>query len=828
MSETIDIQSDKTMLRRIEQYKDRWSSYEGNVGIRSISQKLSPKKLRQYDCFKDYDDQFLEKISPDISVAEWSKNAVLFEEGAYIDLAFFLVDGEVETFQHSLNDSHHEAAPIFDPLRTIVMSRDTLSSGLSKDLEKASQPASPKKHKGNAIHLLSSNVDFPKGAGSMLSHGEIFGEIGAMSGWPQSVTARTSSNCTLVQIRVAALRAMKRKSSALKNWIDKLYRSRFLVAQLKVTPMLQNCDAKFINTLKEQVELVSAGPGDVIAKEGGAVDAIYLVRSGFVKLLQKFSEGDIVVSYLSKGMSFGEAELLLDDITGWEMTAVSVEYAELIKIPKQHFSALLDQRPDIEECLWKTAVDRIREAGYSRRNISSSAFTQLALTRGLVQANSLLVMDLETCTRCDDCVRACAATHSGRPRFVREGDKVDNLLIPKSCYHCQDPVCMVGCPTGAIQRGGIGALVEINDQICIGCGACANNCPYDSIVMHTTGQTWPNDMLPSVLRGKSQKVASKCNLCHDTGHEPACVINCPQGSASRVNSIEGFQALLSKPANGTTASTPKNKTESPLLKAGFFLGMISSVVVFIVNLMVSQVRPNNIWGFSYGAAATLLLVGAALLGARRRTMKLSTRLRLGRAVTWRTFHLYSGILFFLLMLMHVGFKLPTGVLNASVWWVSLIVFLSGLLGWALQKWMPRVLSSGLSTEIHHGRVQELVDEIRERAEKYLSKCQDPVKSFYEKKVLPELQRPQARFVYFFDITGGLQSKLREFDYLKTLLGGEEKDKLQALLQLYKSKLKIDAHYTLQRPLRWWLYAHLPISMLLIVLVFIHILAVSYY
>jgi len=815
------------MLRRIEQYKDRWSSYEGNAGIRSISQKLTPKKLRQYDCFKDYDDSFLEKISPDISVAEWSKNAVLFEEGAYIDLAFFLVDGEVETFQQSLNNGRNEIAPIFDPSRTTVMSRDTLPPNFSKGVVKATKSAASK-DKGHAIHLLSSNVDFQKGDGSILNRGEIFGEIGAMSGWPQSVTARTTSQCTLVQIRVAALRAMKRKSPVLKNWIDKLYRNRFLVAQLKVTPMLQNCSMEFINTLKDQVELVSADPGDVIAEEGGDVDAIYLVRSGFVKLLQKFSEGNIVVSYLSKGMSFGEAELLLDDISGWEMTAVSVEYAELIKIPKKYFNTLLDQHPDIKTSLWKTAVDRIREAGYSRRNISSSAFTQLSLDKGLVQANSLLVMDLETCTRCDDCVKACAATHDGRPRFVREGDKVDNLLIPKSCYHCQDPVCMVGCPTGAIQRSGIGEMVRINDQICIGCGTCANNCPYNSIVMHPTGKSWPNDMLPSVLRGKDQRVASKCDLCQSAGHEPACVSNCPQGSASRVNSIEGFQLLLSKQSSETLPSSARKKPESPLLKAGFYLGMISSVVVFIVNLIVSQVRPNNIWGFSYGAAATLLLVGAALLGARRRTMKISTRLRLGKAVTWRTFHLYSGILFFSLMLMHTGFKLPTGVLNGSVWWVSLIVFLSGLLGWALQKWMPKVLSSGLSTEINYARVHELVDEIRKTAEKDLSKCQDPVKSFYEKKVLPELQRPEAHFVYFFDITGGLQSKLREFDYLKTLLGNEEKEKLQALLQLYKAKLKIDAHYTLQRPLRWWLYAHLPVSMLLIVLVFIHILVVTYY
>jgi Fe-S-cluster-containing dehydrogenase component len=141
-------------------------------------------------------------------------------------------------------------------------------------------------------------------------------------------------------------------------------------------------------------------------------------------------------------------------------------------------------------------------------------------------------------------VRACAATHSGRPRFVREGDKVDNLLIARSCLHCQDPVCLIGCPTGAIHRGGIGDVVAIREDICIGCGTCARNCPYDAIVMHETGEEWPLDSEPESLRGQERLVASKCDLCYDTGHGPACVSNCPQGCAFRIRGGEQFETLV--------------------------------------------------------------------------------------------------------------------------------------------------------------------------------------------------------------------------------------------------------------------------------------------
>ena len=59
-------------------------------------------------------------------------------------------------------------------------------------------------------------------------------------------------------------------------------------------------------------------------------DAVYLVRSGFVKLVQRFGEGDVVVSYLSKGMTLGEVEVLVEGLGRWEVTASALEYAELV------------------------------------------------------------------------------------------------------------------------------------------------------------------------------------------------------------------------------------------------------------------------------------------------------------------------------------------------------------------------------------------------------------------------------------------------------------------------------------------------------------------
>ncbi len=64
---------------------------------------------------------------------------------------------------------------------------------------------------------------------------------------------------------------------------------------------------------------------------------------------------------------------------------------------------------------------------------------------------------------------AAAASSSTAPRFGK-------YLVPTTCRSCLDPVCMIGCPVGSIHRGNNGEIL-IEDW-CIGCEACASQCPY--------------------------------------------------------------------------------------------------------------------------------------------------------------------------------------------------------------------------------------------------------------------------------------------------------------------------------------------------------------
>ena len=178
--------------------------------------------------------------------------------------------------------------------------------------------------------------------------------------------------------------------------------------------------------------------------------------------------------------------------------------------------------------------------------------------------------------------------------------------------------------------------------------------------------------------------------------------------------------------------------------------------------------------------------------------------------------------------MHSAFRLPSGWVTWWLWLLSLWTVASGILGRLLQKWIPRVLASGLSTEVLFERIPELSEEIRQRAEKVAEAADEAVRSLYYRGLAAELAAPRRRWIYLFDITGGIGKRLGEFAHLRPLLAEEERERLEELESLYRTKLEIDAHYTLQQVLRWWLYAHLPTSFLLLVFIALHLYTVLFY
>ena len=224
---------------------------------------------------------------------------------------------------------------------------------------------------------------------------------------------------------------------------------------------------------------------------------------------------------------------------------------ELVKISKAAFQELLASSLNVHQRVEKVIAERQQKADVHTKSdipafistqAQSAAFEQL----GLIQGQQLMLIDLDRCTRCNQCVDACVASHDdGRTRLYLDGPRFENFLVPISCRSCLDPVCMIGCPVGSINRGEKGEIV-IEDW-CIGCGVCADQCPYGSILMNPLTKPMDlNERGRMVLEAGTEirsivEQAVVCDLCSSLpSQQPSCVYACPHDAALRVNAQDFF------------------------------------------------------------------------------------------------------------------------------------------------------------------------------------------------------------------------------------------------------------------------------------------------
>jgi CRP-like cAMP-binding protein/Fe-S-cluster-containing hydrogenase component 2 len=375
-----------------------------------------------------------------------------------------------------------------------------------------------------------------------------------MSFYPRSATVRAAEDCTLLEMLRNVLYIMQR-SPTFREILERNYRERAINNHLQSVPIFaafRENEVQFdrlVAFLKEKVQLRRCEPGETIFRQGApADDGFYLVRTGFVKVSQKRPGGDHVLNYIGPGGYFGEVGLLsnIPEIRAFAppgvrtATCTALDHVDLVRITAADFRDIVAQyperlrRPLIEGAL--KSLERDRDALGTLKQNSLGNF----LGQGLMNAQSLLVLDLEKCTRCDECTKACADTHEGVTRLIREGLRFDKFLVASSCRSCLDPYCMVGCPVGSIRRRETREII-IEDW-CIGCGKCAENCPYGNINMHPfpTGELGPDPDTPGRMIPVVQQKATTCDLCHDLGPnaEPSCVYACPHDAAHRVSGSE--------------------------------------------------------------------------------------------------------------------------------------------------------------------------------------------------------------------------------------------------------------------------------------------------
>jgi Fe-S-cluster-containing dehydrogenase component/CRP-like cAMP-binding protein len=507
----------------------------------------------------------------DTRLTTYQDGEMVLREGDHGSSAFLILEGCVDVVLKHL------------PRQMLGRSTPQKQSWLSTLARWWTNPSYPEVRRANAVQTPLSTLprpriflqDIPAILGPddriELHAGHVFGELAALARTPRSATVLAQGSATLLEIRWQGLRDILRFDEALRRHIDRLYRENSLQVHLRETPLLSRLSPEALQEVADATQFATYGNFEwqhrfrqsadadpqerilaepLIAEEGDYPDGLLLLRNGFARLSRRCDSGHKTQAYLSKGDAFGLRELARNwrraDVQGWEASLRAVGYVDVLRIPTPIVERLILPTLDDAQLASIVGQPQTRRAASSRDATTKanlfvasndqveSGLLEFLVDNRFVNGTAAMVIDLDRCTRCDDCVRACAATHDNNPRFTREGTKFERFQIAHACMHCIDPVCMIGCPTGAIHREPDSGLAVITDDTCIGCATCANSCPYQNIRM-VEARNANGELLRDADTQQPIAKATKCDLCVGQLGGPACQRACPHDALVRID-----------------------------------------------------------------------------------------------------------------------------------------------------------------------------------------------------------------------------------------------------------------------------------------------------
>jgi len=276
-----------------------------------------------------------------------------------------------------------------------------------------------------------------------------------------------------------------------------------------------------------------------------------------------------------------------------------------------------------------------------------------------------------------------------------------------------------------------------------------------------------------------------------------------------------------------------DRTHRTWVIATVALAAISTVAYILYAVETpSGPRGGSALGLTFGIAGYAMMLYAGLLGARKQV----PTWRIGRAQTWMRGHLWLGLLSLLLILFHAGFVFR-GPLTLILMLLFFIVIGSGILGAAIQHYVPSLMTSRVPLETIYEEIPHVRAQLREEADQLAASICGPLEAEESQTVLVEIEhddRERFREVYWNkvrpyladpEIQGAeLADPLRSgetFEALRRLLAPATHGVLDDLENICEEEQQLSRQIRIYRWLHVWLLVHVPLSIALLVLGAIH-------
>lgn len=434
---------------------------------------------------------------------------------------------------------------------------------------------------------------------AVLGRGEFVGERGMLTGQQRTATVKAQTTAMVLEVPEQVIQRMMEVAPSVRHYFENLHNTRSIVSILKRMALFQGVADQDMHWLASKVRFRNYERDEVLFADREeaqpAREALHVILDGFVKVARMSSGShpgqgkERIIAYRQNGDYFAGGLDMLGD--GKAVTATAINRVRLAEIRREDMLVILSRYPEVNQRFmhrlqeYRVMADAaqtfigprdllLRGQTQALAEAEARAGLRALVGGGVVEGTEVLVIDLDKCVHCDKCEEACERRH-GHSRMNRRGMVVGNISVATACRHCQDPVCLL-CSRAGIARLPSGE-VYITES-CIGCGICAERCPYDNISIISLNEqeaapssTWerftrffskgvgreygkrqlpmaqqfamPGPLTPAdgsdAIAEVRKKLAIKCDLCAGYSNQ-ACVQACPTGAAFRVQPGQFF------------------------------------------------------------------------------------------------------------------------------------------------------------------------------------------------------------------------------------------------------------------------------------------------
>jgi hypothetical protein len=200
----------------------------------------------------------------------------------------------------------------------------------------------------------------------------------------------------------------------------------------------------------------------------------------------------------------------------------------------------------------------------------------------------------------------------------------------------------------------------------------------------------------------------------------------------------------------------------------------------------------------------------------------------GAASAWLQLHVYAGAVAIGTFVLHAGIHWPEGLLERLLAATFLLMAGSGVLGLYWSRRLPNRLTRR-GEEVIFERIPGMIARLRQAAEEAVEQGARDAGSatladHYRNHLARFFSGPRHLLAHLYGFGRPIYPMLTQLDALKRHLNESERAHCARLRELIEKKEELDFHYALQLALKAWLFIHVPLTGVLLMLAVVHMIS----